>query len=566
MTVSVWNEIQNKLNIVDVIADYIPVKQMGSTYKAVCPFHKDKNPSLIISVEKNLWHCFGCGAGGDLFAFVSQYENIDKASSLKKLAKKAGVELPTLNQKERIENKQELTNFELGLKYLDWVGNIYHKILLKILNTRSHPVSQYCLERGLTIETIEKFKLGYAFNQNTVLDLAKKHNLSLDLLEQISVLKTSTQGKQDKFKDRLTIPIFDSLNKIRGFTARVLPYDKSERPKYLNSTQSDWFNKSELWYGLNFNQKAIRVAKKAILVEGNMDVIAASQKNLNITLASQGTSFTTEQLKILNRLVKTIWLAFDNDEAGRISSNKLFLESSKLGFEIYKLVIPKKYKDLDEYLNTDFPQKVDYETDLKTMPYLDYAINENLLELQSQELQIQKNTITKILELLEFSDKITVEDVIQKMSKITAKSVNAIESLLPKNNYKNTKNDNFKESISEHTNHNEFLVRYQNLISLIAKESDFKFSSIPKSKLVTLNNLFLICSNLLPELSSFKNFEDYFNQNVELLKLIVESITTSKIVFIKALRLNINSFVQNILFEENLSLAYQEIQQNLSGL
>lgn len=564
--VSVWNEIQNKLNIVDVIGDYITVKQLGSSYKSVCPFHKDKNPSLIISPEKNLWHCFGCGAGGDMFAFVSQYENLDKAETLKKLAKKADVELVKLQPEQIEKNIETITTFELGLKYLDWSCNIYHKILLKLLENRNHPVTQYCLQRGLSIEIIKKFKIGYAFNQNTVLDLAKKHNLNLDLFENISVLKPSPKGLQDKFKDRLMIPIFDTLNKVRGFTARVLPYDKTERPKYLNSTQSEWFNKSEIWYGWNINQKSIRSNKTAILVEGNMDVIAASQKGLDVTLASQGTSFTTNQLQILTRLVKTIWIAFDNDEAGQISGRKLFLESSRLGFDVWQLLIPKKYKDLDEYLQAEFPQKVDIDKDLKAFPYIDFAINSIASELQNTQLQVQKQAIIKVLELLEFVDKITVEDTVQKIAKITNKSLSAIESLFPKNNYKKSSLPDESVADTEQTKHNEFLVRYQNLMSIISSEHTFDITKIDPEKNKTLESLFVIYSSLLPELTKFTSYEDYFTENIGVSRLISENLNTPKKTLIAAIILDINSFLQAILFDQDLTAAYQHVQQTIKKL
>jgi len=564
--VSVWNEIQNRLNIVDVIGDYVPVKQFGSTYKIICPFHNDKNPSLIISPEKNLWHCFGCGAGGDMFAFVAQYENLDKKDALKKLAKKAGVELQPLtsqNIDKQSENIATINHFELGLKYLDWTANIYHQILLKILNNRSHPVSQYCLERGLSLETIKKFKIGYAFNQNTIRDLVKKHALDVDLFQQISVLKQAPNGIQDKFKDRLTIPVYDTLGKIRGFTARVLPYDKSERPKYLNSSQSSWFNKSEIWYGWHLNQKEIRLAKKAILVEGNMDVVSASQKNINITLASQGTSFTTNQLQILKRLVNTIWIAFDNDEAGQVSGRKLFLESSKLGFDVYKLIIPKNYKDLDEYLSQEFKENVNSINDLKAFPYLDFCINNLLVELQSSTLSIQRQALMNILELLEFSDKLTIEDTLQKLAKITSKSQNAIQSLMPKNrpNYERKQENTPEENQDDQ---NEFLVRFQNLNAVMAK--DYYFDAQKLTENITLNNLFLICKNLLPELGKYENYQEYLQSEIEILKLISQNLTTKKSILIAGLRQNINSLVQAILFDSELMQAYQEVQQNLGNL
>ena len=194
-----WEEVKTRADIVDVISGYVPLKSKGGNYTCACPFHHEKTPSLIISPAKQIWHCFGCGAGGDVFGFVSLIENIEKIEALKKLAKTYSVEIPEFkpnpNQtpEQRItieqETKKQITRFESGQKMLAFGASVYHKILLKLLQNPNSEVTKYCLERGLTIEIIKKFQLGYAPKGNWLLNFLQEHNLDLDLALEVGLFK-----------------------------------------------------------------------------------------------------------------------------------------------------------------------------------------------------------------------------------------------------------------------------------------------------------------------------------------------------------------------------------------
>lgn len=526
---SVWQEIKDKLQVEEIIGEYIPVLTSGSSFRAVCPFHKEKTPSLMISPDRQVWHCFGCGAGGDVFAFVCQIENITKKEALDKLAKKTGVELKKLPKKEASENTLEentttVGEFESGGKLLEWVANVYHKILLKILEDRNHPVTQYCLKRNLSSEIINQFKIGYAPKGNTILQLATKHSLDLNLLEKISILKLKTETKEennvirsqnsnifkDKFNDRLMIPVHNKQGNIVGFTGRVLPYDTNpDRPRYLNSSQSQWFNKSELWFGWTFAKKTIIQEKKALIVEGNMDVIAAFGYNLKFAVASQGTSFTSNQLKILKTITSTIWLAFDNDQAGRVSGEKFFKMSAGLGFGVYKVVIPTNYKDLDEYLNTE------NNTNFKILPYLDWVILDRDIDLRSGDLEKQKIAILGVLDLLQYTDALGKEQYLKKLADITKISLNTLQSIssLDYNsiNISITNDQDTRQDISVQQS---TLVTLQNLTT-----SNLKSSSIDIEK---LGIVFLLLQKFIPELLEWKDFNDYISENQDIFEVILK--------------------------------------------
>lgn len=429
---SVWDDIKDRLSVEEVIADYIPIKQSGSNYKAVCPFHQEKTPSLMISPNKGIWHCFGCGAGGDIFEFVSQIENLERKDVLERLASKAGVELKPLSREEykkRQESKPteaEISELDYGNRLLTWSADIYHKILLKILGDFKHPVTVYCRERNLTQQTIEKFKIGYAPKQNTVLALAQKHGLDTNLLLQAGVLKSNERGLSDKFKDRLMIPIQTREGQVVGFTGRVLPGDTFDRPKYLNSSQSQWFNKSELWFGLNHARPQIIRSKNAIIVEGNMDVVSCHQAGLETTIASQGTSFTDQQLKILKRMTRRVSLAFDNDSAGIIAGKKFYMAANKIGLTVDKLVIPLPYKDIDEYISEN--TKNGAQVNLEIIPFFEWYLQVRGGELRDGDMNIQRKAIDESIEVIESMDELSQEQAVQKLSKITSLSADALRN------------------------------------------------------------------------------------------------------------------------------------------
>ena len=187
-----------RTDLVELIDSYVPLKKRGTSHVACCPFHNEKNPSLIISPSKGIWHCFGCGAGGDIFAFVTQFENTTKQEALIKLAKKAGIDLDKYKTRPNHNSPSSedeppapitKTHDEQAKAMLTWSTNLYHQILLKFLSDKEHPITKYCLQRGLTLEIIKKFQLGYAPKNNQLLQLATKHNIDLELLLEVGLLR-----------------------------------------------------------------------------------------------------------------------------------------------------------------------------------------------------------------------------------------------------------------------------------------------------------------------------------------------------------------------------------------
>ncbi len=550
MSANPFEEIRARLSVVDVVGGYITIKGSGSSYKACCPFHNEKSPSLMISEPKGVWHCFGCGLGGDIFKFVMLYENVEKKDALRILAKKSGVELevqkPKTNEEKTIE-KEKTSRFEQGLKYLDWSTKIYHQILLKILQQRDNPITQYCLERGYDVEIIKKFQLGYGPKGDFIISQANLHGLSLELLLEISLLKKTEQGEyKDKFTDRLMVPIFDRQGRSVGFTGRILPYDTNpNRPKYLNSSQSQWFNKSDLWFGWNLNANNIRQKKKALIVEGNMDVIKATQFGFDYTLASQGTSFTGNQLKILKQVTKVVHLAFDNDGAGRISSRKFFLEATAIGLDVQKAIIPENYKDLDEALSGGYK-------DFKIIPFLDYWLEYNKLNLVSTDALTQKNAIVDTLELFSVLDPISCEQYFNKLSGITKISQRTLQmqfTSIPIVQVSTQNNTTDPEIVSAPISKERLIqISFQKLAA-ISENYDL------------LCNLFLLLKVLLVDFREYTDFDSWQTMNKNELEMVKENLNSesNSESFLQVIKQYLNSNVGQFLMDENLKKLYSEV-------
>lgn len=528
--INIFEQIRVRLSVVDVLGSYLNLKSSGRNYKAICPFHNEKSGSLMISPDKDIWHCFGCGAGGNIFTFVEMYDHVDTKTALGLLAKKAGVTLQAQKPKTEqqiIVEKDQTDTLTLGYKYLEWSANLFHQVLLKILEDHHHPVTKYCQERGLTKATILKFQLGYAPKDNLVLNLAIKHKLNTEILVQIGVINKLEEKNilKDKFTDRLMVPINDKSGRVVGFTARVLPYDNNpNRPKYLNSSQSLWFNKSELWYGWYEHSQAIRQKKQVIIVEGNMDVIIANQYGLDYALASQGTSFTVEQLQILKRLTNKILLAFDNDTAGIVSGQKFYRQATAMGFEMHKLVIDKQYKDLDEMLSSNLAgENTDVPT-IKTLPFLEYIFDQKRLELQSADTVLQRQTILDILYLLKVADSITQEQYLSKLSDITNIGKAILSQELTKQvgeniDYLATNKEPMRPNVS---NQQIILINWQTLVA------------VEKSNYQQYQSIFELIKNLSPELIKYQDVQEYVTVNQKELEMIADSLAND-IVEIKSI-------------------------------
>jgi DNA primase len=230
---------------------------------------------------------------------------------------------------------------------------------------------------------------------------------------------------KDKFISRLMIPVFNKQGQVTGFTGRVLPDDKTERPKYLNSSESQWFKKSDNWYGWHLAKDSIKKSKEVIIVEGNMDVIAAYQFGFSNVLASQGTAVSSAQVKQLKFLCKRVLVAFDNDNAGLISGNKLFVLCNQEGIEVKKVLINQKYKDLDEYLHNEFQVGMQ----LQTQDYGEYLLAHYSQGISSENSSVQRQSIEEILAIFAQLDELYREQLLQKLSKLSGISLNTLNTI-----------------------------------------------------------------------------------------------------------------------------------------
>lgn len=307
---SVTDEVKQRIDIVEFIGRYTPLKRSGATYKGLCPFHGERTPSFIVFPHSATWRCFGaCGIGGDVFTFLMQKENVDFREALQMLAREVGVDLDAAEGREGAGQRTTLYT-------INDVAAVYFQEIL-----RHHPAAAaaraYLAARGLDEETLERFRLGFALESwNSLRDYLTERGYSLAQQLDAGLVKQNEERERtyDAFRNRVMIPICDRQGRIIGFGGRVL--DKSE-PKYLNTAETPLFHKSRVIYGLDLAGPAIRSANQVVIVEGYMDVIAAHQHGFPNVVACMGTSLTTEQLQQLQRYTSNFVLALDADAAGQ---------------------------------------------------------------------------------------------------------------------------------------------------------------------------------------------------------------------------------------------------------
>jgi DNA primase len=307
MASSTTELIKGKLDIVEFIRGYVVLTPAGKNFKGLCPFHKEKSPSFMVSPDRQSWHCFGCGTGGSVFDFVMRYENVEFGEALRMLAEKAGVEL-------KRENPQEYRYSGLLYDLNETAKNYFKRALA------AAPVAkEYLAKRGLTPETIEEFEIGWAPNEPEGLSMyfLNSGTAPQDLLQAGLAIKTERGLMLDRFRGRIMFPIHNHVGKTVGFTGRILPQlDKGDMGKYVNSPETPIFQKSKLLYGFWKSKEAVRELKSAFLVEGQMDFLMSYQSGVKNVIASSGTALTADHLRVVHRLAEELIVSFDNDVAG----------------------------------------------------------------------------------------------------------------------------------------------------------------------------------------------------------------------------------------------------------
>lgn len=344
-------EIKSRLSILEVVGDFVQLKKAGTNYKGVCPFHSEKTASFIVSPGKQIWHCFGCGLGGDIFEFIKLNENVEFGEALRILADRAGVVLkkPTVEQIQMGEKKDVL--YEINLQ----AAKYFSKVLWE--SNAGSEALEYLRKRGLTDPTIKNWQLGFAPDDFHYVENFLAKSFDKKDIEQAGLIiksdKSTTYNLQpityfDRFHDRIMFPIVGLHGQVVGFTGRLL-HDKPNTGKYVNSPETPIYNKSQVIYGLYQGKNLIRKENRAVVVEGNMDVIACHQVGFMQTVASSGTALTDQQLLILQRFTNNLIFAFDSDAAGSTATKRALELALNQGFNV-KIADLGTAKDPDELI------------------------------------------------------------------------------------------------------------------------------------------------------------------------------------------------------------------------
>jgi len=341
------DEIKLKLDLVDFIREYIPVKAVGANFQALCPFHGEKTPSFVISPEKQIWHCFGCGKGGDIFSFVMEMEGLSFVEAVRFLAPRAGVVLRNQNPESYGKRNRLLDILALSAKY-------YHHLLRTAAGQKS---LAYLERRGLTPEVIDEWQIGYSpeswdslISFLSARPLEGKKYLVSEMQEAGLVIKKDGYNNRyyDRFRDRIMFPINDLSGNPIAYSARINPEIVNDKVgKYINSPQDAIYDKSHVLFGLDKAKNYIKTEDLAIVVEGQMDVITCHQFGFKNAVASSGTALTTEQVALLKRYSNNIALCFDADAAGQLAADRGIKEAMLQGLNIKVIIIPSG-KDPDE--------------------------------------------------------------------------------------------------------------------------------------------------------------------------------------------------------------------------
>lgn len=347
-------EVRSRNDIVDVISAYVKLQKKGSNYVGVCPFHNDRNPSMSVNQAKQIYHCFSCGAGGDVFKFVMDYENLSFLEAVKLLAERSGVLLPEQGD---LETAKKQTDLKTKLLEIHKLAAKYYYYMLR------QPAGQigmeYLKKRQISDEMIQKFGLGYVGKySNALYQYLKSKGYSDQLLKESGLFHfDERRGISDKFWNRVMFPIMDTQNRVIGFGGRVMGEGK---PKYLNSPETKIFDKSRNLYGLNLARSSRK--PNIILCEGYIDVIALHQAGFSQAVASLGTAFTQQQSVILKRYTSEVLLTYDSDEAGIRAAMRAIPILKEAGLTA-KIINMEPYKDPDEFIRAqgteEFQKRID---------------------------------------------------------------------------------------------------------------------------------------------------------------------------------------------------------------
>ena len=346
---STFQKIKKEADIVKIISEYIKLEKKSSNYVGLCPFHPDQNPSLNVSPSKKIYKCFSCGAAGDVFKFVKEYERIPFNRAVQIVGEKCGISV-------KLGNEQITQVYTKYYNILDSSTNFYHFLLENTVSGEN--AKKYLYKRNLSDEIIKRFKIGISPNESDLLykSLLDDNYQPLDMIE--AGVVRGTNNYTDVFRNRIMFPLDDINGKIIGFSGRVYSDFKKEEPKYLNSAENKIFKKGNILYNFSIAQNNIRNKDHVFVFEGFMDVFAAYRCNIHNAVATMGTSLSINQINSLKKITNNIVICFDGDTPGIEASKKAILQFLKNGLNVMALLLPKDM-DPDDYINTYGEKKLE---------------------------------------------------------------------------------------------------------------------------------------------------------------------------------------------------------------
>jgi DNA primase len=430
-------EIKHRLEVAEVVGSYLPLKQAGRNLKASCPFHSEKTASFMVSPDKNIWHCFGCGEGGDIFKFVMKMEGLEFRDALELLARRAGVEL-----KSRPVDKASAQAKERLYQALALAAKYYQASLVKNPQALDYVIKQ----RRFNKQTIQDFMIGYAPDSWEAVTkfLLKKGFSAAELLKAgLAGQKSGRSSIYDLCRGRIMLTISDPQGRPIGFSGRVLDEPapssghndslsgaaaESTGPKYINTAQTALYDKSRVIYGWHLAKPAIREADEAVLVEGNMDVIASHQSGIKQVVAASGTALTPDQLRAISKLTKNVKLAFDQDQAGLVATERAIELGQKLGLTL-KIIEVTGAKDPDELIAQN--PKLWEQAIAQAKPIMDYLFNRFAAEYDLSSA-VGKRLFTDRLaaNVKRLADPVEQDHYVQLLAERTGTSLDAIKKKL----------------------------------------------------------------------------------------------------------------------------------------
>ncbi len=389
-------EVRAAADIVDVAGDYVQLKRSGSRFMGLCPFHNEDTPSFSIDPEKNLYYCFGCQNGGDVFKFVQEIEGVGFLEGVRILAERYGIPLPEEEVDQEAANERESI-----LHALRFAARFFYHQLTQ--TDRGQPALDYLRDRGYTPATIKQFGLGYAPDEwDALLNAAEDEQLDPETLEKAGLVveRNDGSGYYDRYRGRIIFPIFSHIGKVLAFAGRILdPDGDRDQPKYINSPETKVYHKKEVLYGLNQAKRAIRQTDEVMLVEGYTDVISLSQAGVENVVASSGTALTEGQVETLHRYAKRVLLLYDADEAGSRATMRGMDRVLEQGMGAYAVELPEG-NDPDDYVQTHGGDAFDdyVETHRQDLPSFAYqrARRQGELETPEDRVEVQRSIIESV--------------------------------------------------------------------------------------------------------------------------------------------------------------------------